>query len=210
MRECTEIQQFVVGAVATNCYLVFHKDTKEGFVVDPGGEPERIQGAVKKNGVKLQGILLTHGHFDHVEAAHIFHETYQVPVYVHQQEQKTLEDPNINMSVMMGQPKVYEAQEFLKDEQMIEMAGFQIRVLFTPGHTQGGCCYYMPEENILFSGDTLFCGSIGRTDFPGGSSATLVRSIGEKLLGLPEQTQVLPGHDVRTTIEQERIYNPFL
>lgn len=210
MRDCTEIQQFVVGAVATNCYLVFHKDTKEGFVVDPGGEAERIREAVKKNGVCLRGILLTHGHFDHVDAAKSLQEMYQVPVYAHIQEQKTLEDANVNMSVMMGQPKVYEADEFLKDEQTIEIAGFGIRVLFTPGHTQGGCCYYIPREDILFSGDTLFCGSVGRTDFPGGSMATLVQSIRHKLLVLPERTQVLPGHDARTTIEQERIYNPFL
>ena len=111
---------------------------------------------------------------------------------------------------MIGRDEVYEADEFLKDEQELDLAGFHLRVLFTPGHTPGGCCYYFPYENVLFSGDTLFCESVGRTDFVGGSMGTLVRSIREKLMTLPEHTTVYPGHGEATTIENERLYNPYI
>ena len=111
---------------------------------------------------------------------------------------------------MIGRQDVYEADEFLKDEQELDLAGFHLRVLFTPGHTPGGCCYYFPYQNVLFSGDTLFCESVGRTDFEGGSTGTLIRSIKDKLMVLPENTVVYPGHGEATTIENERMYNPYL
>ena len=111
---------------------------------------------------------------------------------------------------MVGSSEVYSADEFLKDEQELDLAGFHIRVLYTPGHTEGGCCYYFPYDNVLFSGDTLFCMSVGRTDFKGGSMSEIVRSIKEKIMVLPEDTTVYPGHNDVTTIENERMYNPYL
>ena len=206
-----EVRQLVVGPVQTNCYLLINTETKETIIVDPGADASAIKDLVQKNAVVPKAVLLTHGHFDHAGAAQEIAAFYQIPVYAHKEEKKTLEDPEINLSgPMLGNATVYHADEYLKDEQEIDLAGFHIRVLFTPGHTPGGCCYYVPREDVLFSGDSLFCGSVGRTDFPGGSGATLVRGIQDKLMQLPEQTMVLPGHDARTTIEQERMYNPFL
>ena len=206
-----KIEQLVVGPVQTNCYLLINTKAQEALLVDPGADPEAIKDMVGKNSAVPKAILLTHGHFDHAGAAKTLGDFYQIPIYAHIEERKTLEEPGINLSgPMMGKPEVYHADEYLKDEQEIDLAGFHIRVLFTPGHTSGGCCYYIPMEDVLFSGDSLFCGSVGRTDFPGGSAATLVRGIKDKLMQLPEQTLVLTGHDARTTIEQERMYNPFL
>lgn len=211
MTDKMQVEQVVVGPVSTNCYIVIHKDTKEAFVVDPGDYGEGLAAQLDKLGAKPEGILLTHGHFDHAGAAEDLAKKYDIPVYAHMKEQETLENPMVNLSGnMMGNPKVYHADEFLRDQQEFDLAGFHIRCLHTPGHTAGGCCYYIAREDVLFSGDSLFCGSIGRTDFPGGSAATLVNSVREKLMVLPENTLVLPGHDARTTIEQERMYNPFL
>ena len=111
---------------------------------------------------------------------------------------------------MGGKEESYHADEYVKDEQELDLAGFHIRVFHTPGHTEGGCCYYLPYEDVLFSGDTLFAQSVGRTDFPGGSMSQIVRSIKEKLMVLPEHTTVYPGHNDVTSIESERMYNPYL
>ena len=131
-------------------------------------------------------------------------------IYAYEGEKETLENSRKNVSWMMGAEQVYHADVFLKDEQELTLAGFHIRVLHTPGHTEGGCCYYLPYEDAVFSGDTLFAGSVGRSDFPGGSSSQLIRSIREKLMVMPEQTTVYPGHNSITTIENERMYNPYL
>lgn len=211
MTEAMQLEQLVVGAVATNCYIGIHTKTKEAFIVDPGGDFPSIKNIIEKNGAKPVAILLTHGHFDHVEAAEQLAETYKIPMIAHEKEKETLENAMINLSgAMMGNPQKFKADQYVKDAYESDVAGFHFRVLFTPGHTAGGCCYYFPREDMVFSGDSLFCGSIGRTDFPGGSASVLVGAIKDKLLQLPEQTLVLPGHDARTTIEQERMYNPFL
>lgn len=205
------VKQFVVGPVCTNCYFAVNENTKEMFVVDPGDEAELLEKQIEALGVKPVAVLLTHGHFDHAGAAAALKEKYQIPVYVHEAERETLADPSINLSgSMMGRPKVYSADYFMKDGEEVELAGMKIRVLFTPGHTAGGACYYLPKEMVLFSGDTLFCESIGRTDFPGGSASTLIRSIREKLLPLPDFIKVYPGHNEITTIGNERGYNPYL
>lgn len=206
-----QIVHLVVGPVQTNCYLVMNQKTKETIIVDPGAEADRIVSALTKMQAKPVAILLTHGHFDHAGAAASLAEKYGLLVYAHEKEAETLADSRINLSgSMAGGAVTYHADIFLKDEQEIDLAGFHIRVLFTPGHTPGGCCYYFPREDIVFSGDSLFCGSIGRTDFPGGSARLLVESVRNKLMTLPENTIVYPGHDVETSIEQERMYNPFL
>ena len=125
-------------------------------------------------------------------------------------EREVLEDPAKNLTGMSGKSLSLKADRFFKDGEEIRMAGFSIRVIHTPGHTAGGCCYYFPDEGVLFSGDTLFAESIGRTDFPTGSMGTLVRSIQEKLFGLPDETKVYPGHGEETQIRWEKRYNPLL
>ena len=211
MTDQMHMEQYVVGMVATNCYLIYHTQTKEALLIDPGAEAQRLMDEMARLEVTPVAVLLTHGHFDHARDANQIAEAYQIPVYAYVDEQQTLEDPRVNLSgPMAGTPARYHADVYVRDEQELDLAGFHIRVLFTPGHTPGGCCYYFPREDVVFTGDSLFCGSIGRTDFPGGSAAVLVRAVRDKLMVLPEQTMVCPGHDARTTIEQERMYNPFL
>ena len=159
---------------------------------------------------KPVAILLTHGHFDHATGAADLAKEFSIPVYAYETEKETLENEEMNLCHMTGEHHVFHADIYLKDEQELDLAGFHIRVLHTPGHTPGGCCYYFEEQKILFSGDTLFCESVGRTDFPGGSASGLIRSVREKLLRLPEDVRVYPGHMSQTTIGTEKMYNPFV
>lgn len=205
-----KVEQLVVGAVMTNCYIAVNTETKEGFVVDPGDGAKRLGDYIKDNGIQLQAILLTHGHFDHAGAAEELAKEFGVSIYAHQEEKETLNNPSINLSGMVGAHVPYEADKYVTEQTVIDVCGFSIEVFHTPGHTKGGCCYYMKEEKALFSGDTLFCNSIGRTDFPGGSGATLLRSIEEKLFILPEDVTVYPGHNDITTIGWEKKHNPFI
>lgn len=206
-----QVEHLAVGPVQTNCYLAINKETKEAIIIDPGDDADRISMRLMQLEAKPVAILLTHGHFDHAGAAKTLAAQYDILVYAHEKEAETLEDSRMNLSgPLAGGATTYHADVFLKDEQELTLAGLHMRVLFTPGHTPGGCCYYFPREDVLFSGDSLFCGSVGRTDFPGGSMRTLVDSVRNKLMSLPENTVVYPGHDIETTIEQERMYNPFL
>lgn len=205
-----KINHYVVGPVQTNCYFVVNDETKEMICIDPGASANKLAEIARKEGFKPVAVLLTHGHFDHAAGAEEFAKEFDIKIYAYEKEKDTLKDPELNVSWMMGDKLVFSADEFLKDEQEIDIAGFHIRVLFTPGHTPGGCCYYFPYEEVLFSGDSLFCQSIGRTDFKKGSMSDLVRAIKEKLLVLPERTTVYPGHNDVTSIENERMYNPYL
>lgn len=205
-----KINQYVVGAVQTNCYFAINDETKEVLIVDPGDNARQLADRIRQEDLKPVAVLLTHGHFDHAGGAAELAREFQIPVYAHENEKETLEDPKLNVSWMMGKEEHFSADEFVTDEQELDLAGFHIRVLHTPGHTVGGCCYYLPYEDVVFSGDTLFCMSVGRTDFPKGSMSAIVRSIKEKLMVLPERTTVYPGHNDVTTIENERMYNPYL
>lgn len=205
-----KINQYVVGPVQTNCYFAINDDTKELLVIDPGASPKQLAERIRQETCTPVAILLTHGHFDHATGAEELAKEFDIPIYAYETEKETLEDANLNVSWMMGESLVFHADKFLKDEQEINLAGFHIRVLHTPGHTKGGCCYYFPYENVVFCGDTLFCTSVGRSDLPGGSASELIRSIQEKLMTLPERTTVYPGHNDETTIENERMYNPYL
>ena len=205
-----KINQYVVGAVQTNCYFAINDETKETLIVDPGDNAKQLADRIRQEELKPVAVLLTHGHFDHAGGAAELAREFQIPVYAHEDEKETLEDPKLNVSWMMGKEEHFSADEFVADEQELDLAGFHIRVLHTPGHTVGGCCYYLPYEDVVFSGDTLFCMSVGRTDFPKGSMSAIVRSIKEKLMVLPERTTVYPGHNDVTTIENERMYNPYL
>lgn len=205
-----KVNQYVVGPVQTNCYFIINAETGELLIVDPGASAKQLAQRVRDEGYQPVAILLTHGHFDHATGAEELAKEFGILIYAHEAERETLESVELNASWMMGQDQIFHADEFLKDGQELDLAGFHIQVLHTPGHTVGGCCYYLPYEDVVFTGDTLFCTSVGRTDFAKGSMADLIRGIKEKLMVLPERTTVYPGHNDVTTIENERMYNPYL
>lgn len=204
------VEQYVVGSVQTNCYFAINENTSEVLIVDPGACAARLAEIIDEKKLNPTAILLTHGHFDHAGGAAELAERYDIKVYAEEHERETLENPTINLSGWEGREISYHADVFLRDEQEIDLAGFHIRVLHTPGHTVGGCCYYFSYQNAVFSGDTLFAQSVGRTDFPKGSASALIRSIEEKLMPLPDETTVYTGHNEITTIGTERMYNPYL
>ena len=206
-----KVGKVLLPAAAENCYIAINEDTNESIIIDPGSAFERIKSAVESTGTKPVAILLTHGHFDHAGEAASTAKEYGIKVYTHEATAEDLKNPSINLSGdMFGDSKSYSADVFLKDDEEIDLAGLHIKCLFTPGHTPGGCCFYFPNEDIVFTGDTLFSGSVGRTDFPGGSMSQLVGSIKSKLMTLSDDTICYPGHNEPTTIGTERIYNPFL
>lgn len=204
------IARMTVGALATNCYIVSDETTGRAFIVDPGGDARRIMDKVEDLHLKVEAILLTHGHFDHMMAVDQLREKFECKVYLGKEEEALIKDPEQNVSAMFGRPMGTSADEFIEDGQLLQIAGFQIEVLATPGHTKGGVCYYLKEQEIAFSGDTIFEGSVGRSDFPGGSARELIRSIKDKLCVLPDDTQLFPGHGDSTVVSYEKQYNPFL
>ena len=205
-----QIERFIVGMVGTNCYVVSNEETSECFLVDPGAYSDKVIAYIREHELKPQAILLTHGHFDHIMGLDGVLREFPIPVYAQEEEEILLKDASYNASVSYGPAYTFSGASYIKDGQILEHAGMTIRAIHTPGHTIGGCCYYIESEHVLFSGDTLFHDSVGRTDFPTGSQSQLVRSIREKLLGLPEETVVCPGHMSETTIGHEKKYNPFL
>lgn len=204
------VEHMVLGQVATNCYLAMNEESKELIVVDPADRADRIVSKIDDMGGKPVAILLTHGHFDHIGAAEALKERYGISIYAMKDEAEVLASTDLNLSGMFGYPLTVTADELLGDGQELTLAGRTVKVFHTPGHTRGGGCYYFPEDEILFSGDTLFAQSVGRSDFPTGSASTLVRSVREKLFSLPDETRVYPGHNEETTIGYEKEYNPFL
>lgn len=204
------IKSMVLGMVGTNCYLVTNEDTKETVIIDPAADAERIASVVAENGLKPVAMLLTHGHFDHMMAVDELKKRWQVPVCVTEKENRLMADPEQNGCYMIGRSVSASGDQFIKDGEALIFGGMLFEVIFTPGHTWGGVCYFMPQVKKLFSGDTLFEGSVGRTDLATGSMGELIRSIKEKLMLLQDDVDVLPGHGPATTIGYERKYNPFL
>ena len=205
-----KVEQYVVGPVQTNCYFAVNDETKEMILIDPGANADRLIQIIEEEKLNPVAILLTHGHFDHAGGAAEVAAHFGIKVYAEEHERETLDDPKLNLSGWTGAETTYHADVFLKDEQEFDLAGFHIRVVFTPGHTVGGWCYYFAYQDALFSGDTLFAQSVGRTDFPKGSASALIRGIKEKLLPLPDEVTVYTGHNDTTTIGTERRYNPYL
>ena len=214
-----KIGKMVLGVCQTNCYFLYREGGGECIVVDPADQGVNIFRALQKNGFRVAGILLTHGHFDHIwgldelrDAANAAADEDAEPAkaYAYEAERVLLQDADKNVSRQAGRPCTTYADVYVKDGQELTIAGMTCKVIATPGHTAGGCCYYFEEAGFLLSGDTLFAESVGRTDFPTGSMSTLVRSVREKLFVLPDDTKVYPGHGESTTIGHEKEYNPFL
>ena len=205
-----KIEKFVLGSVATNCYLLVNEDTREVVIVDPATCPEYLLSHMESNGYSPKAILLTHGHFDHVMGIDGWVQAYDIPVYLHEEEQEVLEQPQLNLSTAFGKQYAYQRTTQLKDGEILSVAGFQFQVIHTPGHTKGSCCYYEKQEEVLMSGDTLFCRSVGRSDFPTGNGRGLAESIRRKLFCLSDQVMVYPGHDRLTCIGEEKQHNPFV
>lgn len=206
-----EVRKFVLGPVATNCYIGINEETKECFLIDSATCPPEFASYIKNAGLTVKAILLTHGHFDHIMGLDALLKEFPVPVYAHEAEREVLESEQLNSSAsMFGQPYSFSGADYVTNRQELRIAGFEIRVIYTPGHTAGGCCYYIEKEKTLFSGDTLFHGSVGRTDLPTGSMGQLVNSIRDRLFVLPDDTKVYPGHMEETTIGYEKKYNPFI
>ena len=203
------IEQKVLGMVSTNTWFLKNKETGALLIIDPADQPLLIQQKITAMEGKPEAILLTHGHFDHMMAADAVRSMYGIPVLALEEEKNLLENPGYNLSGSWAAPCSLQADRWLKDQEILELAGFTIRVLHTPGHTQGSCCYYLDEEGILFSGDTLFAGSVGRTDFPTSSTRQMMNSVHMLLEQLPGETKVFSGHGEETTIAYEKRYNPF-
>ncbi|MBF1299559.1 MAG: MBL fold metallo-hydrolase [Parvimonas sp.] len=202
------IKRIVVGVYAVNCYIVYN-DNKNGFIVDPGGDSDDIIKFVDEEKINLEFILLTHGHADHIGAAKIIKEKYNLPIYASIKEKELLKDSIINLSKSIPPFKGIEliADKWLYDEEIIDFHGEKLSIMETPGHTVGSICILM--EGVLFSGDTLFRMSIGRSDLATGSFDEIINSV-KKLYNLKKDYRVLPGHGAESTLQFEKENNPFM
>lgn len=205
-----KIGRIVLGMCQTNCYFVYEEGKSQVMLFDPADKGDYIYNGLKNKGFSVEAILLTHGHFDHIWGVEKLKELSGAKVYAYEGEKALCEDASLNVSKGAGRACIVKADHYVKDGEEIQAAGVTCKLLATPGHTEGSCCYYFAADKILISGDTLFQESVGRTDLPTGSMSMLVRSVKEKLFPLPEDVKVYPGHGEETTIGHEKKYNPFL
>lgn len=201
----------VVGPLGVNCIILGCEETRQGIVVDPGDEVERVLAQVDKHALSLVAIINTHGHFDHVGGNQLLIKARKAPLYIHQADAPML-GRVAQVAAMYGLPgeNSPEPDRSLEDGMIIEFGTYRLQVIHTPGHTPGGCCLYLESENKLIAGDTLFADGVGRTDLPGGSHEQLVQSIKSRLFTLPDSVQVYPGHGPATSIGHEKRHNPYL
>ena len=208
-----QIHSWVVGPLATNCYVVVCNETDEAIVIDPGFSAEERGTILKivRSGVEIKNILNTHGHIDHISGNSILKKLTGANILIHKNDALMLVDPSRNLSNMLGLSVISpEADRLLEDGEIVKVGTLKLRVIHTPGHTKGSISLLCEEENIVFTGDTLFAGSIGRTDLPGSSFEEMMRSLRGKLMILPDETVVYPGHGGKTTIGREKRMNPYL
>lgn len=212
------ITNCVLGMVSTNCYIVY-RELEEGeqgtdgdmlkpaVVIDPGDNAPFILNKCRELKARPEAVLLTHGHFDHILAAEDIRRTFHIPILAGEGEMALLEEPDMNLTSSFGDAFSLTADRWLRDGEVLNLIGRKWKVLHTPGHTAGGVCFYIEDEGVLFSGDTLFAESVGRTDLPTANSMDIMESVTRKLFVLPDDTKVYPGHDRETTIGHEKKYN---
>lgn len=202
---------FPVGPLQCNCSVIGDETTHEAIVIDPGDEVSRILQSLQQHGLKLKHILITHGHIDHVAGAMKLKQATGAPILINQND-----SPQLNMLDMqaawigIAPPGKVAVDASLEDGTEIKVGGIAGTAMHTPGHTEGSTCIYFPSEKKLIAGDTLFAGSIGRTDLPGGDFEKIMRSLHQQVMALPEEVVVIPGHGPATTIGKEQETNPFL
>lgn len=202
-----KVDSTILGMVSTNCYFVVNVDTKDTIIIDPADNYNAIKARIEANGYIPKAIFLTHGHFDHILAANEIKNKYGILIYSYKEEKDLAADPDNNLSTSFMGPFTLDIDVLLNDGEKINVGGMNCTVIHTPGHTCGSCCYYFEEDKVLISGDTLFYESVGRTDFPTGSTSTLVSSIKNKLFVLPDDVEVYPGHGSSTSIGYEKVHN---
>jgi hydroxyacylglutathione hydrolase len=208
-----KIDRFVLGDFETNCYVVrADEPATDCLVIDPGFDVQQVVASLVEQELNPVATILTHGHADHIVGLDALRRQFPgTKVCIHRLDAGMLMDAAANLSTFVEKPYTAEpADVLLEDGQTIEQAGLRLEVLHTPGHTPGGICLYAREEGVVFVGDTLFADSVGRTDFPGGDMGQLIRGIKNKLLILPDNTVIYPGHGMRSTIGREKRANPFL
>jgi hydroxyacylglutathione hydrolase len=204
-----EYESVIVGALETNCYLAYCPDTLECAVIDPGAEADKIFRVISQKDLKPACLINTHGHVDHIGANRDIKDKFDIPLYIHEADRPMLESIlQSGLSFFLGAKESPPPDNFMEDGDEIKIGNMSLKVLHTPGHSPGSVS--LMGNGILFSGDTLFFGGVGRTDLPGGSWADLERSIREKIFTLPAETIVLTGHGPTTTVGQETEFNPFI
>jgi hydroxyacylglutathione hydrolase len=203
------LTQLIVGPLQVNCYLLADEKTKEAVIIDPGDDAADILDIVKDKGLVVRSIVLTHAHFDHVGANKALKEATGAEILMHQDDERLLKSA-ANQGSLFGMRSAASppADRYVKHGDTIAAGGISLKVLHTPGHSPGGIC--LLGQGVVFTGDALFAGSIGRTDLPGGDTAALLRSIETNLMSLPDDTKVFSGHGPESTIGRERQVNPFL
>ncbi|MBQ7583849.1 MAG: MBL fold metallo-hydrolase [Lachnospiraceae bacterium] len=205
------IKGMVLGPVQTNVFFIINDAAKQCLIADPADSPDRIISFIQKEGLKPEAVLLTHGHYDHIAGVEGVVNEWKLPVYASENEERLLTDAELNHSLMSyGRGITVKADHFLKDGEEFDAAGLHIKCIHTPGHTEGSCCYLIDSMKALIAGDTLFEGSIGRTDLPTGSVPQMKKTLSEIIKSLPDDLTVYPGHGGITTIGDEKKWNPFL
>jgi hydroxyacylglutathione hydrolase len=200
-----------VGPLQCNCSILGDETSREAIVVDPGDEIARIMALLAKHNLTVKQIVITHAHIDHIAGAHRLKELTGAPILYNKNDLPLVKMMDVQAGWLgIATPTVHAPDDTLEDGKLITVTGITGSILHTPGHTEGSVCLYLPDQTLLLAGDTLFAGSVGRTDLPGGDTRKLLTSIHERLLTLPDEVTVIPGHGSRTTIGAERTSNPFL
>ncbi|MDU2293319.1 MAG: MBL fold metallo-hydrolase [Peptococcus niger] len=200
------VETLVVGPIEANCYILYDADEKSAAIIDPGADAPKIIATVERLGVKPQMVINTHGHYDHVGANDAVARHFDIPVYICREDAGMLGTPQ-DFFGMKVHTKAADVE--MKDGDRLSLAGQTIQVILTPGHTRGGCVLYLPEAGIAFTGDTVFKGTVGRTDLDGGSFEDLVNSVQKRMAALPDETVLYPGHGPKTNLTFERRHNPY-